>query len=268
MRALKQLAKMTNLQEPETTKTTITQQQWNKLTQRKYAQTYEALLRFQGKTWKPPHIKPETRLPFIPTETEIDQLIASMGKRTATILQTLKETGIRISEAVKLKWIDLSTEQKTLNITPAKGSNPRILHISNKLIDMLNQLPKIRETIFPTNIDTLRANFSEQRKTTAQKLQNPRLRRISFHTFRHWKGTMEYHKTKDIIHVKNVLGHKNIENTMIYINIEQALFLTENDEFNHLVVHNEQELTKAIDENWTLVIAVNNSYPMYFKKRK
>lgn len=35
---------------------------------------------------------------------------------------------------------------------------------------------------------------------------------------------MEYHETKDIIHVKNVLGHKKIDNTMIYINLEQALF--------------------------------------------
>jgi hypothetical protein len=42
---------------------------------------------------------------------------------------------------------------------------------------------------------------------------------------------MEYHKTKDIIHVKTVLGHKNIESTIKYINIESALFLTTSDEF-------------------------------------
>jgi|GEM_PF-5486413 hypothetical protein len=28
---------------------------------------------------------------------------------------------------------------------------------------------------------------------------------------------MEYHYTKDIIHVKNFLGHKEIDNTLIYI---------------------------------------------------
>ena len=51
--------------------------------------------------------------------------------------------------------------------------------------------------------------------------------KITFHTARHWKGTMEYHKTKDIIHVKTVLGHKDIHNTMMYINLEQALFQAE-----------------------------------------
>jgi len=36
---------------------------------------------------------------------------------------------------------------------------------------------------------------------------------IHFHTFRHWKATMEYYKTKAILHVMKVLGHKNINNT-------------------------------------------------------
>ncbi|MDH5448249.1 MAG: hypothetical protein OEY24_02430 [Candidatus Bathyarchaeota archaeon] len=27
---------------------------------------------------------------------------------------------------------------------------------------------------------------------------------------------MEYHKTKDALHIKQLLGHKNINNTLIY----------------------------------------------------
>jgi hypothetical protein len=46
-----------------------------------------------------------------------------------------------------------------------------------------------------------------------------RLLKISFVTIRHWKGTMEYHRTKDILHVKQLLGHKQIQNTMFYINL-------------------------------------------------
>ncbi|MGB9693791.1 MAG: site-specific integrase, partial [Fervidobacterium sp.] len=49
-----------------------------------------------------------------------------------------------------------------------------------------------------------------------QSFKNPRILSISFHTFRHWKATMEYHKTKDILHVMEVLGHKNINNTLVY----------------------------------------------------
>ncbi|MGQ9530835.1 MAG: tyrosine-type recombinase/integrase [Candidatus Bathycorpusculaceae bacterium] len=39
---------------------------------------------------------------------------------------------------------------------------------------------------------------------------------MHFHTLRHWKATMEYHKTKDIPHVMQLLGHGNIKNTLIY----------------------------------------------------
>ena len=45
--------------------------------------------------------------------------------------------------------------------------------------------------------------------------------RIGFHILRHWKATIEYHKTKDILHVKKLLGRKRVENTEIYIDIEQ-----------------------------------------------
>jgi len=34
-----------------------------------------------------------------------------------------------------------------------------------------------------------------------------------------------------IMHVKEVLGHKSIQNTMIYINLEQTTFQEQNDEF-------------------------------------
>jgi len=35
----------------------------------------------------------------------------------------------------------------------------------------------------------------------------------------HWKGTMEYHKTKDIFHVKEGLGHRHISSTLIYTHL-------------------------------------------------
>jgi integrase len=39
---------------------------------------------------------------------------------------------------------------------------------------------------------------------------------LSLHTFRYWKATMEYHRTKDILYVMQLLGHERIRNTLIY----------------------------------------------------
>ncbi len=63
--------------------------------------------------YTPPRYQRIEQLPFIPLETEIDQLIAAMGKRWATYLQLLKETGVR-PEAWNLKWIHLDTERRTV----------------------------------------------------------------------------------------------------------------------------------------------------------
>jgi len=66
----------------------------------------------------------------------------------------------------------------------------------------------------------------------ARKLQNPRLKQIHFHTFRHWKVEHGCSTTiKDILFVMNFLGHRNIQNTLIYIQLEEAIFKDQNDEF-------------------------------------
>jgi hypothetical protein len=44
----------------------------------------------------------------------------------------------------QLKWDDIDFESKVINITPEKGSNPRVNPLSNKLIGMLQALPKLR----------------------------------------------------------------------------------------------------------------------------
>jgi integrase len=72
------------------------------------------------------------------------------------------------------------------------------------------------DRVFQKSLKSQARLFQKQRRKIAIKLQNPRILNISFHTFRHWKATMEYHKTKDILHVMKVLGHKNINNTLVY----------------------------------------------------
>jgi len=240
---------------------------WNNRTKTKFIGTYTAYLRHKQIAWTPPKYMATARLPFIPTEQEIDMLISGCGKTTSAVLQTLKETGIRIGELVLLTWTNLDTERKTLNITPEKNSNPRILPISNKLIGMLNSLPKNRQTIFQPKKHALRTYLCTQRKALAQKLNNPRLKNISFHTLRHWKGTMEYHKTKDIIHVKTMLGHKSIESTMLYINIESALFLTQNDEWTCKATKETNEATQLVEAGFEYVTTTPDGL-MLFKKRK
>ena len=44
---------------------------------------------------------------------------------------------------------------------------------------------------------------------------------------------MECHKTKDLLYVQGVLGQKDVKSTMLYINLENALFQTGRDDEFH-----------------------------------
>lgn len=193
---LRLLARHGNLENPESIKEALLKLKWKNSTKHTAVIDYTGFLKYIGKVWTKPKYKPEERLPFIPTEEELNLLIASAGKTYQALLQLLKETGIRIGEAVLLKWIDYDSERKVISVTPEKGSNPRILPISEQLRKMLGMLPKENEYIFPKKKHSYRVTFEALRKRTAQRMNNPRLMKIHFHTFRHFKGTMEYHRQR------------------------------------------------------------------------
>jgi len=70
---------------------------------------------------------------------------------------------------------------------------------------------------------------------------------MSFDALRHWKATMEYQKTRDMLRVTKALSHKNIKNTLIHINLEKAIFGSpQSDEFTIRVAHDLQEACKLI----------------------
>ena len=264
---LTRLSKMCDLNNTQETKLALANLQWKNSTKNTTAGILKCYYKFIDIPFEKPKYAEERGLPFIPTEQELDILIASGNPLTATRLQILKETGARIGEIDKLKWIDIDFKRKTIHITAEKGSNSRILPISTQLIDMLNRLPRKNDQVFQISKMSFRKTFDALRKRTMIKLNKPRLKSIHLHTFRHWKGTIEYHKTKDIIHVKTVLGHKNIESTMLYINIEFALFLNASDEFTCKVAKNETQAQQLIENGFEYVLTTPNQL-MIFRKRK
>jgi len=254
-----------DLNDPESVKKVIAEQNWCAKRKINAADAYSAFLRMMGKQWNPPRYTYARKLPFIPTEEEIDALIAGTGPKTSTFLQLLKETGARAGEANALQWTDIDFEKGTVRITAEKGSNPRIFKISNKLLSMLRALQaKSKSTkIFSKHLRTQRRLFQKQRRTLAIKLQNPRLLQIHFHTFRHWKATMEYAKTKDILHVMKILGHKNIKNTLIYT----QLIPFKDDEYTSKVATNAKEACQLIEAGFEYVCTTPENL-MIFRKRK
>jgi integrase len=277
VKLLRRLVKLgADLYDPESIKEVIAKQESWSLGRKELAvEAYSSFLIMTGGKWNPPKYHRIEKLPFIPTEEELDQLIAGCGPKTSTFLQLLKETGMRAGEAWKLKWTDIDFTNATVRVTPEKGSKPRIPKISSKLISMLNSLkewswgqdtPQKRKPDYIFGGYPIRGfarGFQRKRKELAKRYGNPRLPQISFHTFRHWKATTEYHKTKDILHVMRLLGHKNIKNTLIYT---QLVDFEEKDEFICKVATTNEEISQLIEMSFEYVCEHNGA--KFFRKRK
>ncbi len=226
IRALKAMSRRADLLNPESVKAYLASSQLSENPKEKLCDDPAGFNRYEGIHFDRPRYRRVEKLPLIPLQSEIDQLISGVGKKTATFLQLLKETAIRLGEAWNLRWINIDCEKSSVSITPEKGSNPRQFKISSRLAGMLQNLSCGGDYIFRSSgADPLRSmkdfsrGFFAQRKHLAEKLLNPRLNAISFKTIRHFKATMEHNRTKDILHVMHLLRHKNIRNTLVYTHL-------------------------------------------------
>jgi len=263
------VARGANLADPESVKTSLAkEQEWGQNRRRNVINAYTLFLRFNEATWTKPKCKVTRKFPFIPTEQELDALIAGSHKKNAAFAQVLKETAMRSGEAKRLQWIDIDREKRIVTLNePEKGSNPRMWKVSAALMEMLNALPRTSEQVFPGSLKSMKGTFLDTRKRLAETLQNPRLLRISFHTFRHWKATTLYHQTKDPYYVQHFLGHKKLTSTEIYINIEHTLFEAgANDEFTVKVAEKPEEIKALLEIGFEYVLQKDNL--IFLRKRR
>jgi integrase len=91
----------------------------------------------------------------------------------------------------------------------------------------------------------------------------PRFKKITFHTFRHWKASTEYHKTKDILHIMEMLGHRDIKTTLIYT----QLVTFESDEYNSSTAKTTKEAEELVESGFEYICTTPQDV-MLFRKRK
>jgi len=206
----------------------------------------QGTLYLQTESWDLPKAMPQRR----PRETPRDH-------ETATLSHVRQK--YQFHKKLHPKYID-----SFIYLILEKNSNPRIFKLSHKLIERLNRLAKTSEKIFgEAQLDHHRNHFCMQRKRIAAKLRNPRLNQITFRTLRHWKATMEYHKTKDILHVMQMLGHKNIMNTLKYTQLVDF----QGDEYTSKATKDSDEASELVEAGFEYVCTTPDEI-MLFRKRR
>ncbi len=162
--------------------------------------------------------------------------LKSEHSRDSLMLLLLRTCGMRSSELRSLRFRDLNRSTKTIFITASKGSDNRELpppeYVWERLVQYVEATPSdITGLIFPICRSRLTEIWRGYRPIGCGK---------GLHSLRHTFAIEAYQNTKDILLVKQFLGHRSIVSTMVY-----EAFLYSNEEFkrymdNHMKVKFEE----------------------------
>ncbi|MFW5686804.1 MAG: tyrosine-type recombinase/integrase [Halanaerobium sp.] len=153
------------------------------------------------------------------------------GQRNYTLLKIMLDTGLRLSEAINLKWKDIDLISGKLMVREGKGKKDRTLWISEEDLNLIQewkerQVKKIGK--LPAHVFTSTSKGSMGNKMNLRYIQDMVKRYakkagidkdISPHTLRHSFATDLLRETKNIRLVQKALGHSDISTTMVYTHI-------------------------------------------------
>jgi len=266
-KALTYISKHANLNKPEEVKTFIANLQTSNGYKRNLCIAYNKYCEYYKIEWEMPLYKTEAKTIRIPTKEKLEMLIARAGRTLSIKLTISKETGLRPIELCNLKVKDIDLNQKLIYPTTAKHGSARILKISSKLQATLqdyinrNNLNQ-NDKLFKGTSDDYGKHYRAMRNQLAKKLNDPSLKAIRLYDFRHYFATMLYAKTRDILYVKQQMGHKKIETTLIYT---QLLNLND-DEWTCKTANTIKEATQLIENGFQYVTEIDGT--KLFRKRK
>ena len=208
----------------------------------------------------------QPRIPTVLTQQEIKSIITLLHGNTQLVVKLLYGSGLRISEAIRLRVQDIDFDYREIIVRNGKGNKDRITTLSNQQIP---ELEKHLQTVKLIHEQDLKNGYGEvylpfalsKKYPNAAKEWNwqyvfpardvavdPRSKmirrhhvdastinkaikaaikklninkKVSAHTFRHSFATHLLQRGTDIRTIQSLLGHKDLQTTMIYTHVLQ-----------------------------------------------
>ena len=167
--------------------------------------------------------KNEKKIPVVLTKSEVGKLIeAAETIKSKLILQFLYSSGLRVSEIVRIKPVDLDFNENLGWVREGKGKKDRMFILSEKLSKKLHKFIKkhsdwnyLFSKIKPLTTRNIQKIVQKTTiKAGIEKSVHP-------HTLRHSFATHLLDAGVDIRKIQFLLGHSSIATTQIYTHISQ-----------------------------------------------
>jgi len=204
------------------------------------------------------------RVPVVLSQQEVKQVLVLLEGVPQLIVKLLYGSGLRITEATRIRVQDIDFEYKQVTVRSGKGNKDRVTTFSENLTPLLkNHLEKVKmihkkdlsaglghvylphllakkypnaesdwnwQYVFPArNLSIDPRTEIKRRHHIDQSVINKAIKnavktvgickKVSAHTFRHSFATHLLQRGTDIRTIQALLGHNDLETTMIYTHV-------------------------------------------------
>jgi len=170
------------------------------------------------------------------SEEELEAIFDYFLKRNKKhyyFLRILNSTGLRISEAIALRWNDVNYKKKTIVIRNSKGNRTEEIPLTKETEEIFKQIDYESEKIF---------NYKSTDSIKAIKRQLIKFN-CTFHDFRRTFGT-KWSKQLKPFELKKLMRHKDIRTTDKYYVHSDLIEIKDKMDGCYLVAENEKKSLK------------------------
>lgn len=177
--------------------------------------------------------KRQRGLPTVLGQKEVRRIICNLPTLQSKVFYvTVYSLGLRLKEATHLKPGDIDGERRVVHIRNSKGAKDRVLPLPDVALRGLRAYYRTHRNpnwVFPA----LGQNMGKYAATATQPVSDNgvqgALRRtvkklgikkhVHPHVFRHSYATHLIEANVPILHVQKLMGHSNINSTMVYLHV-------------------------------------------------
>lgn len=175
-----------------------------------------------------PGYKNAKKLPVVHSKDFIVEMIEKTENlKHKLLISLLYSSGLRVSEAIKLKLENIDIINKECRIIAGKGNKDRVSILSHNFIALLPKyLLEYNLTsgyLFPSTKGHICARTAEEVvKQAAARID--KTRRVFCHSLRSSFATHLLENNTPINKISDLLGHADIKTTQIYLNVNKKRF--------------------------------------------
>ena len=171
-----------------------------------------------------PRAKKSHYLPVVLSKSEVTRLLTGLtNPKHRCMVSLLYGAGLRVSEVVRIKIMDIDFDRMLLRIVQGKGRKDRLTLLPNSLYEILynqNRLKKPTDYLFTNNRGVGRLTERSIQKIVKSAAKHVGITKsVHPHTLRHSFATHLLEAGTDIRYIQELLGHANLKTTQIYTKV-------------------------------------------------